>query len=1045
MAFSFQQRVALLLVPFALWAQSPRVVGSVKSNQRAIPGAVIELRLATGETVSTVTAEDGSFTLDAPAGAFALSVEMFGFEPFTQQVSPEQRGRPLELALTLGRTAPVAPVKPVVEEAPPPVAAAPSPELDSSESLLVQGSLSRGLEGTDVMAVEEPAGEDPKSLRRSAREGAGGGGGLMTGGAGARAKLGKRGNTKASKKGRQRGAAGAAFGNRTKSGFPLRGTLALQARHSLFDAAPYAVNGQNLAKPDYRQARFSATVGGALMIPKLLDDGRTQFTFNYENFRRTNPYTSFSTLPGAAERAGDFANTRTGAVIFDPVTQAPFPANRIPATRISPIATGLLDLIPLANQTGAIQNFRVVTTVPQNTQQISLSLARPVTVRDRVTFQMSLQGRNGVNVQPYGFRDPTEMDGRNFDLRWNHTFSPRLILNAHGRYNVNQNVQRPFFAFTRDVSGELGIQGNSRAPINWGPPNLNFTNYGDLQDGAHSDRRIHTFTYGSGVTHVRGRVTTTAGAEFARSQWNTNAEANARGTLFFGGLLTSGRFNGFPQPNTGSDFADFLLGLPQQASLRAGAADTYLRSSHFSAYGQQAIRVSRKLSVNLGGRYEVWRPFTERYGRMVNLDLNSELTRVEPVLPGATGPFTGEFPRGLIDTDWNNFTPRVGLAWKPHKRLAVRAGYGIYMDGTAMSRLPTRLAAQPPFAATSSFNTSATNLITLAQPFTGSSDVRVRNTYAVDRHYLIPYAQSWNYVLDFDLPNHLGLELTYLGTKGTRLVMQRQPNRAAPGSPANSEDRRRIENAIGFTYDSTEGNSIFHAGQVKFQRKYSKGLAWNALYTFAKTIDNATTVGGAGNTVVQDDRNYAAERGLSAFDRRHTLAVNTTVMSPFGRNGHWLRDRENKFARLLEGWLTAFTLSARTGTPLTARVLGSVADAAGTGATGSGRASATGLAIDGGRFFNPAAFTLPTAGTFGTAGRNTIPGPSFVAANFSVGRSFRLGDAPRRRIEVRAESENVLNQVNFTGLGVVVNALEYGLPTRAGDMRHLNFTVRFRF
>lgn len=1023
----------LLLFAFFCPAQDVRVTGLVTAFGRPLPGVLVQARSNGELRGSAVTEEDGRFTLPVPPGGATLTAEIFGFDRVELPITAPSP--PVEIVLKL--SAPKA--LPVAEE-PPPAPSAPAAEPDS-ESLLVQGSLSRGIDGAETL----PPPDDPADMRselRSLSKGGGkkgkselagpGVGGLRAGGK--------------PKKQKKRKQSAAVFGNKTKKrASQIRGSVSLQARNSVFDAAPYALNGQTLAKPAYSQYRYNATVGGPLIIPKLMADGRTQFTLTFQLNRSTNPFTSFSTLPNAAERSGDFSATRTGATIFDPTALSPFPGNQIPASRLSPIARGLLALMPQANQTGLVQNFRVVTTVPQNTHQVSLSVARPIGLRDRLTFQLSWQGRAGVNVQPYGFRDPTHSAGRNVDLRWNHTFSPKLILTAHGRYNLSRTQQQPFFAFQRDVSGELGIAGNSREPINWGPPNLNFTNYGDLQDGAHSDRRIHTFTYGGGVTHVKGRVTTTAGAELVRAQWNTFAEQNARGTLFFGGLSTSGRFNGFPQANTGWDLADFLLGLPQQASLRAGGADTYLRSSTFSAYAQHAIRLTKSLTLNLGHRYEVWRPFTERYNRMVNLDLDAALTRVEPVLPGAAGPFSGAFPRGLVDTDWNNFSPRYALAWKPHKRFTTRAAYGIYMDASAITRLPNRLAAQPPFALTSNFNTSAANPIALANPFAGTADVRVRNTYAVDRHYRMPYAQSWSYAIDLDLPHHLALELSYLGTKGTRLVMQRQPNRAAPGSPANSEDRRRIENAIGFTYDSTEGNSIFHAGQLKFQRKYSKGLAWTALYTFAKSIDNATSVGGAGNVVVQDDRNYAAERGLSSFDRRHSLAFNTTVMSPFGKNGYFLREPENKFARLFESWLLTFATTARSGTPFTARVLGNVADAAGTGATGSGRASATGLPVSGGQWFNTAAFGIPAAGTFGNAGRNTIPGPAFFTASASLGRTFRLGDSTRQRLELRMEAENLLNRVNITGLGVVVNALEYGLATRAAEMRNLSFTARFRF
>ena len=218
----------------------------------------------------------------------------------------------------------------------------------------------------------------------------------------------------------------------------------------------------------------------------------------------------------------------------------------------------------------------------------------------------------------------------------------------------------------------------------------------------------------------------------------------------------------------------------------------------------------------------------------------------------------------------------------------------------------------------------------------------------------------------------------------------------------------------------------------------------NAHYTFSKSIDDSSTFGGAGNTVAQNWLDLAAERGLSSFDRRQVFDMNWMLTSPFGTPKS--RFAANGWqARLLKDWSLSGGITAETGLPLTARVLGNTAMLAQTGGIGSGRADATGASLASSTgFFNLAAFTAPPAGQFGNAGRNTIPGPGMVALNAAFGRSFQFGDT-RRRLEFRFEANNVLNQVNYTNVNTVVNASNYGLPVSAGAMRTLDVVMRFRF
>jgi hypothetical protein len=533
---------------------------------------------------------------------------------------------------------------------------------------------------------------------------------------------------------------------------------------------------------------------------------------------------------------------------------------------------------------------------------------------------------------------------------------------------------------------------------------------------------------------------------YRRMQLNTRTDQNARGTFTFSGLSTSA-FNAQGQPvaNTGYDFADLLLGLPQSSSVRFGDTSTYFRASAWSAYGMDDWRLRPNLTLNLGLRYEYFTPFREKYNHIANLDIAPNFTGVAVVLPEQAGPWSGAFPAGLVNPDKNNFSPRVAMAWRPFpkKQTQIRAGYGIFYNGSIYNQFPQRLAAQPPFASTATVNTSLARPLTLQNGFATVPSQTITNTYAVDPNYKVGYAQTWNLSMQQSLPHSLVVELGYLGTKGTRLDIQRMPNRAAPGSPLTAEQRRQIGNAVGFTYDSSQGNSIYHAGQARFTRRFSKGISANATYLYSKSIDNASSLGGGGAVVAQNDQDLRAERGISSFNQRHTLNLFYVLSSPVAESGGLLHG-SGWSLRMLKDWTISGGITAGSGTPLTARVLGNVSDTGGTGAVGSGRADATGLPLyEGAGFFNLAAFAIPPSGRFGNAGRNTIDGPRRFSANLSLSRSFRIDD--RRRMEFRVDSQNFLNHASYTGLGTVVNALNYGLPTATSGMRTVNATLRVRF
>lgn len=845
------------------------------------------------------------------------------------------------------------------------------------------------------------------------------------------------------------------FGNRAGRGREtFHGNLSFTLDNSALDARPYSLTGQSVNKPSYAQARIALSGGGPLRIPKVINSSKTFLFASYFATRSRSPYNATSTMPSALERTGDFSQATGLGTIYDPTTGSPFPNNAIPTARISPVAGGLLSFIPLPNQPGQVQNYQIVNSVPQNTDNLSLRLFHSLTQKDRIGGSFSLQQRGSESSQLYGFQDTQSGRGISTDLSWTRTLKTGVIDSLHWTFSRNRGTTTPYFANGPDVAAQLGIAGTSSNPLDYGPPNLSFTNFGGLSDGAAALMRNQTTGVSDNLIVVHGKSTWTFGGGYQRIQLNNLSNQNGRGSFTFSGLATSALdANGQPLPGTGIDLADFLLGLPNASTIRYQGADTYFRGSFYNAFAQEDWRLRPNLTIYVGLRYEYRTPLAEKYDRMVNLDVAPGFSAVAPVTPGATGPYSGVFPQGLVNPDRDNFAPRIGIAWKPYpkKEMVVRAGYGIYFNGSVYNQIASQMAQQPPFSDSCNLIASLASPLSLQNGFpcnlaaSIASATEIANTYAVDRNYRIGYAQTWSFSVQRTLPHSLVAELGYLGTKGTDLDVQGIPNVAPPGSPLTAENRRPIADAGAFVYDSSNGNSIYHAAQARLSRRFRHGVSGNLLYTFSKSIDDVSSFSGGGSGVVaQNFYDLSAERGLSSFDHRHSLTMSYVFSSPGSGS-------TNSFAAkgwrgtLVRNWTLSGSITAQTGAPFTATVLGNRSDASGTGVSGSSRAEATGLPVDMGTgLFNLLAFTLPPSGQYGDAGRGTIPGPFSFVTNLSLGRTFPLGET-RRSLDLRLDSTNALNIMNVTGFATTVNASNYGLPLSTGAMRTMKVNLRFRF
>jgi len=863
------------------------------------------------------------------------------------------------------------------------------------------------------------------------------------------------------------------LGGRMGGAARLQGSLTYTIGGSPLNASPFALRGEEREEEDYLSQRFGATLGGPVKIPGVYDGTRrTSFNFSYSGNRSDEIFDSYSTVPSDALRRGDFSSLlASGIVVRDPETGEPFPGNQIPESRIAPAAASLLRFIPLPNLEGESRNFRYTTPEAAVTDNVSLRLTHnftpPPAARGRGAGRAAGQpagpgqgaGRGGRGGR--GAQGTSVVLNASVSYRRNQgdrftafptvsgatrgsTLSVPLGLNVRAgrmvhtlRASFGRTTSRASntFAFVEDVAGAAGIRGIATDPFDWGVPSLSFSTFSALRDIAPSRRDDRRLDLGYTWMLPQGRHTFRAGADYHQDWSSSQTDSNPRGTFVFTGFHAGG-----PGTRRGSalDFADFLLGLPQQASVQFGPGAIDLRGRSFSLFAQDDWRVSNTVTINAGLRYEFVAPFEEAGGRMVNLDVAGDFSAAVPVQSGQTGPFSGAFPFALVRSDRNNLAPRIGAAWRISRGNVLRAGYGINYNAGSYATIARQLIAQPPFAVTNTSIGTAAAPLSLADPFARVLPSTTTNNYGIDPDYELGIAQVWNADYGRDLPWALNAGISYNGTRGTHLDMLRAPNRDATGV--------RIEGVQPFIWQASEGRSTLHAVSLRLRKRMTRGIGGGAGYTWTRARDNASSFGGAGGAVAQDDRNLEAEWGRSSFERAHRVTADATFELPFGRNRRWLSEG-GALAALAGDWTLSANYSYESGQPYTARVLGAASEIA-RGTNGSLRADYAGgdiqLAnptID--QFFNVAAFRIPGPGQFGTAPRNSIIGPPAHQLNAALARDVRFGRT--RALTVRVNASNVLNTPVWGAIDTVVNSPTFGQVLSVRSMRTVGVNVRFRF
>jgi hypothetical protein len=1014
--------------------------GLVTFGGLPLPGATVTVTQAT-KKLSTVSDQNGIFTFaDLTDGPAKIAIEMQCFSPVQADitVSPGAPFAKWELTLLpLDQIAKLTKLAPVI-----------SPSLPSAPKAAA------GPESP--VEIPKPA-EDPNQQSSD--------GFLVNGSV----------NNAAT----SRYSLNQAFGNRrTNTRALYNGGFAAIVDNSALDARPYALSGLETPKPAYNRITAIATLGGPLRIPHLLPRGPTFFVA-YEWTRDHTTATDPGLVPTEAERAGDLSGLVNPLgqplVIYDPVTKLPFPGNVVP---VSSQAQSLLQLYPLPNITGnPLYNYQIPVLNSSHQDALLSRLDKTLGHRDELYGGFNFQSTRASNTNLFQFVDTTDTLGINANINWSHRFNHHIFGYTTYRFSRLRTNIVPYFENRQNISGEAGISGNDQDPANWGPPALNFSSgLTPLSDEKSSFNRNRTDSFSGSAGFYRGLHNVTVGGDLRKQQYNDFFQADPRGTFTFTGAATQGTSDNVTA--SGSDLADFLIGVPDTSSIAFGNADKYFRQTVYDLYVMDDWRVLTNLTINAGLRWDYGAPITEIHGRLVNLDVASGFTDVAPVVGSdPIGPLTHiHYPSSLIRPDKRGFEPRLGISWRPipASTVVVRAGYGIYDDTSVYQTSALNLAQQSPLSTSLSVDNSVKCPLTLAKAFEPCSSI-TENTFAVDPNFRIGYAQTWQLSVQRDLPAALQLTATYLGVKGTRGMQQFLPNTYPIGAlnPCNNCP-------AGFVYQASGGDSTRQAGQLQLRRRLRSGFTASLLYTFSRSIDDDAMLGGQGHVssssqtaappggqgpgsgqgsggsltassttqsasptpaIAQNWLDLHAERSLSSFDQRHLLNLTAQYTSGEGLGGGTLLGGWR--GRVFKEWTIVATSVIGSGLPETPIYLAAVP---GTGFTGTVRPDPTGAPTSlsrGSQHLNPAAYTAPLIGQWGTAGRNSITGPNQVGLDSSLARTFR--PSGRFFLDAKVAATNLLNHPVFTGWNTTVNSTQFGLPLSPNAMRSLETSLRVRF
>jgi hypothetical protein len=858
--------------------------------------------------------------------------------------------------------------------------------------------------------------------------------------------------------------AGGVINLQSKSGTNnLHASLFEFFRNDALDAADFFSNQTGQAKNALRYNQFGGSVGGPIRHNK------TFFFADYQGNPTHSAQPMLTTVPLSSQRSGNFSGLLGpgGSIIYDPFsssfTRAPFPNNTIPANLLDPAAVKITSLLPLPNQFGAsgnplpFNNYAVTRVATSNLESFDIRVDHQLSTNNNLFVRESFQNTDAFVPSIFGpplggtieGAGATRARNQNAGIGYTSTISPTIM------NEVRIGLNRQTTALTQEdygqnLSQQFGIPGVNVSPQTSGLSNLNVAGLFDIGDSLLTPLQLNTtgWNFTDKITWVKGRHVVHVGVDYQHEMGSTGYLVYGRGYDTFLNLSTSSLASVVAGTGGGNAFASFLVGAPYeilQDEFPPGMVG--LISYRIGFFAQDDIKVNQKLTLNIGARYDIMPYPREMHDRLSNFD-------------PATGTMLiagQDTSQRLVNTDYKDLAPRVGLAYSPTAKTVIRAGYGIgFIDPYGAAGVLNSNEFNVPFyyvGNTIEFPFSAPTytlsgaMPKLVMPSPGAPTGNQRYIVPTDGNQ---YSQTWSFTIQRAITPTLMLEVGYVGTSGNRLLTASDINAALPGATSPTT-RQPYGPALGEIRElSNSAHSIYHGLQSKIEKRFSGGLYFLGSYTWSKSIDNqsnGTDTAIASGQYPQDPLNTSLDRGLSSFDRPQVLVGSAVWEIPFGRGPAERSHVRELVNDVLGRWQLSGILTAQSGTPFS--VLMNCADINAEGNNCRPNRVASGALPSGqqsiNEWFNTAAFAIPSTPQYGSAGRNILFAPGLNDIDIALSKSFLWGTVETRRLQIRTEFFNALNHTN---LGVPQNSIDspaFGTITSSLPGREIQLGARLEF
>ncbi len=951
------------------------------------------------------------------------------------------------------------------------------------------------------------------------------------------------------------GRAGGAVLNATiKSGTnQVHGDIWEFVRNDKFDAADFSENAGNAKKGKFRQNQFGAAIGGPIYIPGVYNGKNKTFFFgDYEGTRIRQGTPWATSVPTVAERNSlttgfaDFSDLISGqsgtvgpdilgrtfpvGTIFDPATtrsvtvgtnsgfvRDPFPGNLIPIGRLDPNSIQLFNLYPLPTSSAVLPvNYTVSPARSETVNRFDVRVDHNFSVHDQFFTRVSYFDDPQLKPGPFtgkadggGFNQGNQIaTSRNVAISETHSFSPTLINEARGGFSgIHTGRLQPFGNDLSDIPKDFGIKAIPQVASNGGLPAFGIGGLGTIGSNAFlvSDEFNSTLQFTENLTKVYHSHTFKGGFEFQHIKFATLQPPWSRGQFNFDGIYTSIT----TQKDASTGRAQLLLAptpstLPPvsggidnvggaNAAFASNIANTDNGHNYYGLYFQDDWKVTPKLTLNLGVRWDHFGFVEENFGAQANFIPGTPGSGAQYLIPVQrkndplstpatvpTGSFTDTLAKDKIalvysnnfalgNAQSKNFSPRIGFAYQVNPKWVFRGGFGIFYGGFENRGYSPNIGENYPFQFSFSFFSpdsshpivypncadpaalvsTGFSCIPLQPTLVNASGLQLRG---IQFNYITPYTQGFNLTTQYQFTPTFSLDVGYVGSLARHLEVFPGSNETAVLLPPNGAFKPFLpfpDFGIANSYAATEGSSYYHSLQVKAERRFANGLNFLAAYTWSKVKSDArdllNNAAGGYRAPYVPGFGIQHDYGLADFDLRNAFHISGGYQLPVGRGQTYLSSASGVTNQILGGWSFNWILSLQNGQPFTVPC-NKTTLAPGNGASFNGNSGTcyalfvpgqnkyAGQSVD--HWLNPAAFTNPAVAT--TVGQKDFT-PFGGAANQLIGPGFRRFDlslfkefktSETTRLEFRAEFFNLTNHPNFSLPGFSGN----GFTAAAGSL-----------